>query len=138
MANYKNKMRDLIGVTKALADENRVRILAALTNGELCVCQVVELIQLAPSTVSKHLLVLKQARLIDSRKAGRWIHYRLADIDVPPVVSGAIEWIRESLSGDEKAAQDGRRLKGILKIEPVALCCAQREERSGTTGCEDC
>lgn len=138
MANYKNKMRDLIGVTKALADENRVRILAALTNGELCVCQIVELIQLAPSTISKHLLILKQARLVDSRKEGRWIHYRLADTDVPAVVSGAIGWIRDSLSGDEKAEQDGRRLKGILEIEPVALCCAQREGRAGGTDCEEC
>ena len=72
-------MRDLMAVTKALADESRVRILLALEAGELCVCQIVELLQLAPSTVSKHMSILKQARLLESRKEGRWMFYRLAD-----------------------------------------------------------
>ena len=69
-------MRDLMAVIKALADENRVRVLLALGAGELCVCQIVELLGLAPSTVSKHLSILKQARLVESRKEGRWMFYR--------------------------------------------------------------
>ena len=76
-------MRDLMAVIKALADENRVRILMALGPGELCVCQIVELLGLAPSTVSKHMAILKQARLVDSRKEGRWMFYRLAEDDAP-------------------------------------------------------
>ena len=71
-------MRDLMAVLKALADENRVRALMALRPGELCVCQIVELLGLAPSTVSKHMAILKQARLVDSRKQERWMFYRLA------------------------------------------------------------
>jgi DNA-binding transcriptional ArsR family regulator len=55
-------MRDILSITKALSDENRVRILIALSHGELCVCQVIELMKLAPSTVSKHMSILKQAR----------------------------------------------------------------------------
>ena len=74
-------MRDLMAVIKALADENRVRILMALGPKELCVCQIVELLGLAPSTVSKHMAILKQARLVDSRKEGRWMFYRLAEED---------------------------------------------------------
>src|SRR5664280_1261035 len=72
-------MRDLMAVIKALADENRVRILMALGPKELCVCQVVELLGLAPSTVSKHMAILKQARFVDGRKEGRWMFYRLAE-----------------------------------------------------------
>ena len=52
-------MRDLMAVIKALADENRVRILMTLGPKELCVCQIVELLGLAPSTVSKHMAILK-------------------------------------------------------------------------------
>jgi len=48
-------MRELLAITNALADESRVRALVALTRGRLCVCQIAELLQLAPSTVSKHL-----------------------------------------------------------------------------------
>ena len=74
-------MRDLMAVIKALADENRVQILMALRPKELCVCQIVELLGLAPSTVSKHIAILKQARLVCSRKEGRWMFYRLAEDD---------------------------------------------------------
>ena len=71
-------MRNLLAVLKALADETRVRALMALRRRELCVCQLVELLGLAPSTVSKHMSILKQARLVESRKEGRWMFYRLA------------------------------------------------------------
>ena len=74
-------MLAFMNITKALADENRVRILAALKNRELCVCQIIDLLQLAPSTVSKHLSILRQARLLAVRKTGRWAYYRLNEID---------------------------------------------------------
>ena len=62
-------MRDVVTIAKALSDENRVLILTILEGRELCVCQVIELLGLAPSTVSKHLSILKQARLVDGRNA---------------------------------------------------------------------
>ncbi len=54
-------MHSFMAITKALADENRIRILLALDGRELCVCQIIELLGLAPSTVSKHMSVLSQA-----------------------------------------------------------------------------
>jgi DNA-binding transcriptional ArsR family regulator len=66
-------MREVVMIAKALSDANRVRILAILEGRELCVCQVIELLDLAPSTVSKHLSILKQVHLIDGRKRGRWM-----------------------------------------------------------------
>ena len=63
-------MRELMGITKALSDPNRVRILLSLRRGELCVCQITELFGLATSTVSKHLSILSEAGLILSRKTG--------------------------------------------------------------------
>ena len=71
-------MREFMAAAKALADENRVRVLLFLRGGkELCLCQIVEMLGLAPSTVSKHMAVLYQAGLVESRKEGRWIYYRL-------------------------------------------------------------
>jgi len=63
-----------MNLTKALADESRVRAVLALRQGELCVCQITELFGFAPSTVSKHLSILFQANLVESRKDGRWIY----------------------------------------------------------------
>ena len=65
-------------ITKALSDENRVRMLLALDGRELCVCQIIELLGLAPSTVSKHMSILANARLVEGRQEGRWRFYRLA------------------------------------------------------------
>ena len=77
-------MREFMSVAKALGDENRVRVLLALQGRELCVCQIIEFLGLAPSTVWKHISILKQARLVESRKEGRWMHYRLPGRDAPP------------------------------------------------------
>ena len=76
-------MRDLLAVTKALSDENRVRALGLLRDRELCLCQIVEVLALASSTVSKHMSVLHQARHVESRKEGRWAYFRLAEEDIP-------------------------------------------------------
>src|ERR1035437_4814751 len=70
-------MRDCLNITKALSDENRLRMLMALRDGELCVCQLTELMGLAMSTVSKHLSILYQAGLVAARKDARWMYYSL-------------------------------------------------------------
>ncbi|TFG44900.1 MAG: ArsR family transcriptional regulator, partial [Candidatus Brocadiia bacterium] len=59
-------MLSFLSITKALADESRVRTLMALDGRELCVCQITELLGLAPSTVSKHMAILTQARLVEN------------------------------------------------------------------------
>ncbi len=121
-------MRELMAITKALADPNRVRMLLALRGSELCVCQITELFGLAPSTVSKHLSILHQAGLIDSRKAERWVFYRLPGPEAPAVVRRALDWVRETLAKDPQVAGDARSLKAILKMDPKILC--QRQCRS--------
>ena len=118
-------LREFMSITKALADENRVRMLLALGETELCVCQVTELLGLAPSTISKHLSILHQAGLAESRKDGRWIFYRLPGKAAPPAVRRAIAWVAEAMNGDERVAEDAARLTQILKIDPVALCKRQ-------------
>lgn len=117
-------LRDLMAVTKALSDENRVRIMMFLSEDELCVCQIIELLGLAPSTVSKHLSILKQAELIDSRKKGRWIYYRLPEESVPEVVTRAIEWLQTSLDKDKQIGEDRKKLKKVQKKSLEELCQA--------------
>lgn len=118
-------MRELMAVTKALADENRVRILLALEAGERCVCQIVELLQLAASTVSKHVSILKQARLVECRKEGRWIFYRLADQDVPLEAREISAVVFRLTADDPRRRDDARRLKQILKLDRDELCKRQ-------------
>jgi len=118
-------MLTLMITTRALADENRVRVLLALEGRELCVCQIIELLKLAPSTVSKHMFILKQARLVEARKDGRWMYYRLAGRDAPREVRDAIAWVSRSVAASSKITEDAKRLKKILKLDPEKLCRAQ-------------
>lgn len=118
-------MRDFMAISKALADETRVRILMALRGTELCVCQRIELTGLAPSTVSKHLALLSQARLVDARKKQRWIYYRLSGKDGQRNALAALKWLRSALEDSPLIAEDSKRLASILKTCPEDLCRKQ-------------
>jgi DNA-binding transcriptional ArsR family regulator len=118
-------MREFMSITKALADPNRVRILLALRRRELCVCQITALFGLAPSTVSKHLSLLHHAGLIQSRKAERWVYYRLPGKDVPVAAREALDWVRKSLAKSDAAVADARKLDRVLKTDLAEICRRQ-------------
>ena len=105
-----------------MADRNRVRVMMFLAGGELCACQIIEMLRLAPSTVSRHMAVLQQGRLVESRKEGRWIYYRLPGRDAPPPVRQAIRWLGKSLKNDRQIIKDARRLEQVRKIDREKLC----------------
>jgi len=118
-------MFNFLSITKSLADESRLRILMALDGRELCVCQITELLGLAPSTVSKHMSVLTQARLVENRKDGRWRYYRLSGDEAESEVLDAIDWIRSHLSKTDIIQQDVVKLEKILALDPEVLCRTQ-------------
>jgi ArsR family transcriptional regulator len=64
---------------KALGDEDRVRIVALLTHGELCVCHIEAALAQSQPSVSRHLAVLRAAGVVESRREGNWVYYRLAE-----------------------------------------------------------
>ena len=113
-----------MNITKALSDENRVRVLMALhAKDELCVCNINELLELAPSTVSKHLFILKNARLVKARKDGRWIYYRLnRDQEASKMVTQALEWIIHSVSNDPVIKADREMLERMLSVQFETAC----------------
>ncbi|MAE61653.1 MAG: transcriptional regulator [Planctomycetaceae bacterium] len=103
-------MRQYLAITKALSDEARVRALMTLADGELCVCQIIKVVALSPSTVSRHMSILQAAGLIERRKDGRWHYYRLAGRDASPTVRQALRWALKSLQDDQRIANDRRTL----------------------------
>ena len=114
-----------MAITKALSDPGRVRILLALRRRELCVCQITELFGFAPSTMSKHLSILHHAGLIQSRKAERWVHYRLPGRPVPAAVRKALDWVHQSLGRTTEAKADARHLNKILNMDVKEICRRQ-------------
>lgn len=118
-------MKEFSNITKALADENRLRMLMALGHTEICVCQIAELMGLAMSTVSKHLSILHQAGLVRGRKKGRWMYYSPPGKDSATAGREAVAWVRRSLDGNGRVVEDARRLKKVLAMDLREVCKRQ-------------
>ncbi len=118
---------------KALAHPVRVRILAMLQGGELCVCQLIAIVRLAPSTISAHLVELKRAGLVEERKQGKWVHMRLADGGQEREV---LACVFAALARDPQVKADLAVLKKVRRVELAVLTRAGLDlERVGITGC---
>jgi DNA-binding transcriptional ArsR family regulator len=111
-------------VAKAIADPNRVRILKLLEGGELCVCQITTVLDLAAGTVSKHLSALKTAGLVQLRRDGKWAYYRLADRAFNPYAPTMLNLIGAVLADDPTVAED-RRLLALVNKVPLPVLCHQ-------------
>ncbi|MDR3281353.1 MAG: metalloregulator ArsR/SmtB family transcription factor [Synergistaceae bacterium] len=111
---------NFMNITRALSDENRVRILMALRSHQFCVCEITAFLDLSPSTTSKHLSVLKQARLIEGRKEGKWVYYRLADSPQSyDMARDAVAWAERSIGDCPEIQKDESRIKEILENEKM-------------------
>ncbi len=109
---------NFMNITRALSDENRVRILMALRHREFCVCQITAFLDLSPSTTSKHLSVLKGARLIEAKKEGKWVYYRLADSpECYGMAREAVAWVTRSIGETPTIRRDDERIAKILETE---------------------
>jgi len=115
-------MRDLELVLKAAGDPTRTRILKLLEAGGLCVCQVQAVLGLAPSTVSKHLTILKNAGLVEDRRDGKWIQYSLTPEGRNPFARPILAMLHGPLDRDPAVVGDRRRLREIKRIPLVELC----------------
>jgi ArsR family transcriptional regulator len=76
-------MRTTAQLFKALSEEPRLRILALLLGGELCVCDLMDVLQLPQSTISRHLAYLRNTGWVKGRRGGVWMYYRLAEMETP-------------------------------------------------------
>ncbi len=112
---------------KALGDETRIRAVLALQDKELCVCQIVKLLELAPSTISKHLQILKDAGILESRKKGRWVYYSCSQSDAKGIPHTALQMILTQAQQTKLAKADRIQLKKILKLDPEKLCERQKK-----------
>jgi DNA-binding transcriptional ArsR family regulator len=116
----------LVDAAKAMAHPGRLRMLAMLQGGDLCVCQMTAVLELAASTVSSHLSDLRRAGLVTERRSGKWVHYHLAD-------SGPLaDLVRRALrlvGGDDRLGRDAR-VAGDLRRIPLETLCSSGFDRT--------
>ncbi|HYU79171.1 MAG TPA: metalloregulator ArsR/SmtB family transcription factor [Vicinamibacterales bacterium] len=101
---------ELADVFRALADETRLRILALLGNGEVCVCHIQGGLQLPQPTISRHLAYLRRSGLVEARREGIWMHYKLADT-ASPVIRAVRDAALHALTHASSTARDVARME---------------------------
>jgi DNA-binding transcriptional ArsR family regulator len=114
-----NRLVTTVDAFKALGHPFRLRILAMLRGGELCVCQMTAVLDLAASTVSAHLADLKRVGLVEERKEGRWVLHRLAEREETVAL---LEPVWRSIVRDPRVEADARLLRDLRRVPVEELC----------------
>src|SRR5881398_854690 len=109
MAKQLNEMETLF---RALADATRLRILGLLLTGEVCVCDIHETLKIPQPKASRHLAYLRRSGLVDTRREGLWIHYRLGKL-ANPVMAAIVDAVRHALTHIDAVQKDGERLQRL-------------------------
>jgi len=119
---------------KALADATRLRILGLLLTGEVCVCDIHESLKIPQSKASRHLAYLRRVGLVDTRREGLWIHYRLGKLP-DPVLAAIVDAVGHALTHTETVQHDAERLQkrtGCCLPSPDDVarvsCCAPQPQ----------
>jgi ArsR family transcriptional regulator len=103
-------VRPLSRLFRALSDETRLRIVALLTHGELCVCHIETALSLSQPNASRQLGILRSAGLVDTRKEGSWVYYRLIDQE-DKVVQGVLDGLTRAFGAERTLRSDVVRLR---------------------------
>lgn len=128
----KRPLNEMERLFKALADSTRLRILGLLLAGEVCVCHIHEALRIPQPKASRHLAYLRRSGLVTARRAGTWMHYRLADLP-DPVVATLQGAVTHALHHQTVVRKDLGRLQHVTGCCPPALemrestkpCCAE-------------
>jgi ArsR family transcriptional regulator len=126
MAKQLSEMEDLF---KALADRTRLRILGLLLAGEVCVCDIHESLKIPQSKASRHLAYLRKSGLVETRRDGLWVHYRVGRF-ADPVLAAIGDAVRHALTHVDTVQRDGERLQ-----KRTGCCVPTPGEISGTQCC---
>lgn len=117
------------GLFKALADATRLRILGLLLTGEVCVCDIHGSLKIPQPKTSRHLAYLRRAGLVDTRREGLWIHYRLGKL-ADPVLSAIVDAVRHALTHTETVQRDAERLQ-----KRTGCCVPSPDDVAGVSCC---
>ncbi|MGB7970340.1 MAG: metalloregulator ArsR/SmtB family transcription factor [Candidatus Deferrimicrobiaceae bacterium] len=115
-------LREYEMVMKAVADPTRVRILKLLEAGEMCGCQIVAVLEMSQSTISKHLFLLKMAGLVKERKEKKWVHYALARSGGSRYARKMLNTLRNWLNDDSVVERDKKREALARELGPASIC----------------
>ena len=113
-------MKAALAFAKALADPTRLRLIAALRQHELCVCELCDALEATQSTLSTHLTLLRAAGIAKTRKHGKWIYYRLSE-EAAPITDTLFSYFADATQ-DRRIRRDADRVRNRLKLRLNGCC----------------
>lgn len=113
----RNSMRNTTKTFKALSDPNRIRILKILETKPLCVCEIKYILNLATSTVSKHLSILRDAGFIEYEKDGKWVNYRINENQWNRYSAEILPLMEDWLNDDEQILSDRKKVEVVDRYD---------------------
>lgn len=105
-------VRTISRLFKVLGDETRLRIVALLSHGELCVCHLERALGLSQPNISRHLGILRASRVVTDRREGNWVYYRLLEQD-DPNCARQLEVLIQSFAKQDVLRRDVKKLRTV-------------------------
>lgn len=114
-------MNDIVLLGKALGDPTRVRILHALLASDLCVCELVDALEMGQSTLSAHLQTIRQAGIVETTRRHKMVSYALTE-EAAPLIRDVFRTHEEALRMDKRVQRDRSRIEARLALRSGGVC----------------
>jgi len=116
-------MKKIANIFKALSDDTRLRVIKLLHERELCVCELMQVLDMSQPRISRHMSVLKNAGLVNDRREGKWIHYSLNKNTQGKEVKILLDAMAVVANDDAVVKADKKNLKKAIRMSIFKSCC---------------
>jgi ArsR family transcriptional regulator len=119
-------MKELATIIKALSDDTRLRVMKLLEERELCVCELMQVLDMSQPRISRHLSVLRNAGLVDDRREGKWVYYSLRAASDSDEVKSLLRAMASLANDNPTVKRDKKALKKAVRLGDMERGCAQK------------
>ncbi|HJX31450.1 MAG TPA: metalloregulator ArsR/SmtB family transcription factor [Thermodesulfobacteriota bacterium] len=109
-------MKEIAIIFKALSDDTRLRVIKLLQERELCVCELMQVLDMSQPRISRHMSVLKNAGFVDDRREGKWVHYFLCNGTDNEDIKRILQSFSQMANDNKLVQEDKKKLKKALRL----------------------
>jgi ArsR family transcriptional regulator len=116
-------MKKIANIFKALSDDTRLRVIKLLQERELCVCELMQVLDMSQPRISRHMSVLKNAGLVEDRREGKWVYYSLRKETQDKEIKILLNVMVIMANDDAVVKADQKKLKKAVRLGELKTCC---------------
>jgi ArsR family transcriptional regulator, arsenate/arsenite/antimonite-responsive transcriptional repressor len=119
----RRSMKKIANIFKALSDDTRLRVIKLLQERELCVCELMQVLEMSQPRISRHMSVLKNAGLVEDRREGKWVHYSLRKETQGKEIKILLDAMVVMANDDAVIKADKKNLKKAIRLSEIKGSC---------------